>query len=369
MARDHTVGTRSASRRGLRRRRLIRRRFWRRRTADLPRRRVIRTMLPCHGPNHVPPAGSPHHSAPRLRHRSHPSAERAGGVLRRPLCRERPHQRLDADIAAVERRQDPGLGHAHGRAGALGRARPGGAGAKHLPERRRPVPRACSATTAPAGRGRRRAAGSPSARGSSRRTAAAYGRRARGRAAARPSPSRRRRPGRPTPRRPATPPAPRPVSGRGEPSRILVVDDDPRFPAPRARRALEGRLRPARDRRATGPAPEYSATERPRLLLLDLMPPDTDCIELMRQVSRAGRPAGHPCPAPAATRPWRRRSSRARPTTSSSPRRPSWWRGSQAALRRREVPEPFALGEFAIHYEQRRMTVGGDGVELTTTEY
>ena len=40
-----------------------------------------------------------------------------------------------------------------------------------------------------------------------------------------------------------------------------------------------------------------------------------------------------------------------------------------AALRRSTRPEPFALGELAIHYEERRVTVAGRPVELTATEY
>ena len=40
-----------------------------------------------------------------------------------------------------------------------------------------------------------------------------------------------------------------------------------------------------------------------------------------------------------------------------------------AALRRVSRPEPFALGELTIHYEERRVTVAGREVELTVTEY
>ncbi|MCY3760117.1 MAG: response regulator transcription factor, partial [Gemmatimonadetes bacterium] len=41
----------------------------------------------------------------------------------------------------------------------------------------------------------------------------------------------------------------------------------------------------------------------------------------------------------------------------------------QAALRRRAEPEPFLLGNLAIHYQQRRVTLGGRPVPLTPTEY
>ena len=34
-----------------------------------------------------------------------------------------------------------------------------------------------------------------------------------------------------------------------------------------------------------------------------------------------------------------------------------------------EAPEPFVLGELAIDYEQRRVTVGGKAVECTAIEY
>ena len=40
-----------------------------------------------------------------------------------------------------------------------------------------------------------------------------------------------------------------------------------------------------------------------------------------------------------------------------------------AALRRVASPEPFALGELAIHYEDRRVSVAGRRIELTATEY
>ena len=41
----------------------------------------------------------------------------------------------------------------------------------------------------------------------------------------------------------------------------------------------------------------------------------------------------------------------------------------RAALRRYAKPGPFVLGELAIDYRQRRVTVAGDPVPLTATEY
>ena len=65
-----------------------------------------------------------------------------------------------------------------------------------------------------------------------------------------------------------------------------------------------------------------------------------------------------------------RRSRPAPRTMSSSPSlRPSSSRGIGAALRRRAEPDPFVLGELAIDYAHRRVTLGGQEVELTATEY
>ena len=41
----------------------------------------------------------------------------------------------------------------------------------------------------------------------------------------------------------------------------------------------------------------------------------------------------------------------------------------RAALRRHDAPEPFVLGALAIDYDRRRVSVGGDPVVLTATEY
>ena len=40
-----------------------------------------------------------------------------------------------------------------------------------------------------------------------------------------------------------------------------------------------------------------------------------------------------------------------------------------AALRRRAEPDPFVLGELAIDYDHRRVTLAGRPVKLTATEY
>ena len=163
--------------------------------------------------------------------------------------------------------------------------------------------------------------------------------------------------------------SPRTASQRGEPARILVVDDDPqtlRF----VRDALsEAGYAPL----VTGEPkdlPHILRTERPQLVLLDLMLPDADGIELMRRIpelsdqpvifiSVYGRDetVAQALEAGAAdyiVKPFSPTELVAR---------------MRAALRRHEQPEAFVLGELAVDYERRRVTVGGDVVELTATEY
>ncbi|MDD9998977.1 MAG: response regulator transcription factor, partial [Rhodospirillaceae bacterium] len=40
-----------------------------------------------------------------------------------------------------------------------------------------------------------------------------------------------------------------------------------------------------------------------------------------------------------------------------------------AALRRHEQPDPFVLGDLAVRYDRREVTVAGRAVNLTVTEY
>ena len=154
-----------------------------------------------------------------------------------------------------------------------------------------------------------------------------------------------------------------------EQTRILVVDDDPQT------------LRYVRDALSaadyspvvTGDPEEVShlvKTEKPELVLLDLMLPGTDGIELMQRVpemadvpvifiSGYGRDEtiARALEAGAAdylVKPFSPTELTAR---------------VQAALRRRAEPEPFLVGELAIHYEKRRVSVAGRPVQLTATEY
>ena len=166
-----------------------------------------------------------------------------------------------------------------------------------------------------------------------------------------------------TPRQPAA------GSGRREPTRILVVDDDPE-----TLRYVRGAL--ADEGYAplvTGDHRELARMirrEKPQLVLLDLMLPDADGIELMARVpeladlpvifiSAYGRDetiarALEAGAADYVVKPFS--------TTELTAR-------IRAALRRHAEPEPFVLGDLAIRYDERRVSLAGRPVELTATEY
>ena len=159
-----------------------------------------------------------------------------------------------------------------------------------------------------------------------------------------------------------------PSEGNGK-TPILVVDDDPQM------------LRFVRDALAnagyspivTGEHRELSriiAAEKPSLILLDLVLPGADGIELMESVpemadlpvifiSAYGRDetiarALEGGAADYLVKPFSATELTAR---------------IRAALRKRARPEPFVLGDLTIHYEQRRVSVAGRPVQLTVTEY
>ena len=151
---------------------------------------------------------------------------------------------------------------------------------------------------------------------------------------------------------------------------ILVVDDDPHT------------LHHVRDALATTgytplltgdpqEIPELIRTNRPRLVLLDLMLPGTDGIELIERVpemadlpvifiSGYGRDetiarALEVGAADYIVKPFSPTELVAR---------------VQAALRRTDdPPQPFELGDLAIHYAERRVTLAGRPLRLTATEY
>ncbi len=162
---------------------------------------------------------------------------------------------------------------------------------------------------------------------------------------------------------------PPPDRRQDEKARILVVDDDPRT------------LRFVRDALAaagytplvTGDPGDIARTvriEKPLLVLLDLILPGQDGIELMREVpelsdlpvifiSGYGRDETVAAALEAGAvdyivKPFSPTELVAR---------------VRAALRRQEAPEPFVSGALAIDFDRRRVTVGGETIALTATEY
>ncbi len=152
-------------------------------------------------------------------------------------------------------------------------------------------------------------------------------------------------------------------------ARVLVVDDDPRM------------LRFVRDALgaagftplATGDPRELThllCTERPDLVLLDLVFPSTDGIELMKRIPElADLPvifisgygndetiarALELGAADYVVKPFSPTELAAR---------------ARAALRRHAEPEAFALGELRISYDRRRVTLAGRELELTAKEF
>ena len=150
---------------------------------------------------------------------------------------------------------------------------------------------------------------------------------------------------------------------------ILVVDDDPTT------------LRYVRDALAgseyhtlvTGDPEELSGlirTERPRLVMLDLMLPGTDGIKLMERLPEL---ADLPVIFISA---YGRDETIARALEAGAvdyivkPFSPMELTARiRAALRRQAAPERYFLGGLEIHYEERRVSVAGRTVQLTATEY
>ena len=160
----------------------------------------------------------------------------------------------------------------------------------------------------------------------------------------------------------------RPVPGcAGE--TILAVDDDP-LALRHVRNALvEAGYSPVvtGNHRELG---EIVRAERPALVLLDLLLPGTDGIELMQTLPAL---AGLPVILISA---YGRDETVAKALEAGAadyivkPFSPTELVARiRAVLRRRSDPETFVLGELAVDHDRRLVTVGGRAVELTATEY
>ncbi len=160
-----------------------------------------------------------------------------------------------------------------------------------------------------------------------------------------------------------------PPRGSREAAPVLVVEDDPQM-LRYVRDALEEADYPAVLTADPQKVPDLVRTKRPRLVLLDLRLPGKDGIELMQSlpeladlpvifISAYGRDetVARALEAGAAdyiVKPFSHTELTAR---------------VGAALRSRAGPETFVLGDLAIDYDQRRVTVAGRTVPLTLTEY
>ena len=150
---------------------------------------------------------------------------------------------------------------------------------------------------------------------------------------------------------------------------MLVLDDDPlmlRFVRDALARAGWTAL-PTGDPAELGPLIE---AERPDLVLLDLVLPGTDGIDLMKRIPElAELPvifiSGYGNDETVA-----RALELGAADYIVKPFSPTELVARiRAALRRRDRPGAFTLGKLRIRYDQRRVTVAGREVELTATEY
>ena len=166
------------------------------------------------------------------------------------------------------------------------------------------------------------------------------------------------------------------AAGRSRPSRqererprILVVDDDPQM-LRHVRDALgEAGYAPI----VTGDPEELAGLvrkHRPALVLLDLLLPGTSGIELMERTPELEDLPVIFISAYGGDETVVRTLDAGADDYIVKPFSPTELAARvRAALRRRTEPAPFVLGELAIHYEQRRITVGERPVELTATEF
>ena len=160
-----------------------------------------------------------------------------------------------------------------------------------------------------------------------------------------------------------------PGAGAKEAPRILVVDDDPRM-----LRFVRDTLGDAGYAPLVTGAPDDLAglirAERPELVLLDLLLPGRDGIELLEEV-----PELSDLPVIFISG-YGRDETIARAFELGAddyivkPFSPTELVARiRAVLRRHREPETFVLGDLAIAYEPRRVTVGGAEVDLTATEF
>jgi len=154
-----------------------------------------------------------------------------------------------------------------------------------------------------------------------------------------------------------------------ERTRIVVVDDDPQTLRYVRSTLTEAGYAPfvTGD---PGDLPDLIRRRRPQLVLLDLLLPGTDGIQLLERIPEL---ADLPVIFISA---YGRDETIVKALDAGAvdyivkPFSPSELSARvRAALRRTAKPEPFSLGNLAIHYGQRRVAIDGRPVQLTATEY
>ncbi|MDE0390602.1 MAG: response regulator transcription factor, partial [Rhodospirillales bacterium] len=168
---------------------------------------------------------------------------------------------------------------------------------------------------------------------------------------------------------PAAPVSAVPARDGGEKTPVLVVDDDPHA-LRRARDALAAAGYAPTATAVPGEIPRLVETKRPALVVLDLVLPGVDGIELMRTL-----PALADLPVIFVSA-YGGGDTIARALEAGAtdyvvkPYSPAELAARTAlALRRRTAPGPFRIGELEIDRAKRRVTLAGRPLRLTATEY
>ena len=168
---------------------------------------------------------------------------------------------------------------------------------------------------------------------------------------------------------PARPGRPQRRASPGSSSPVLAVDDDPQT-LRLVRQALQGAGYGVVETGEPGEVADLIRAERPRLVLLDLMFPGTDGIELMERVPELADLPVIFISAYGRDETIARAFEKGAADYIVKPFSPTELVARVgAALRGRASVEPFALGALRIDYEQRRVSVDGRAVKLTATEY